>query len=91
MAVEGREESNREVYTRGGGGKLEFRFFSIIRHASTQLRMPVPRGMASQHLLTFERVLINKELLTRPPVTRVPVNNLFHKITNLINISLPDS
>ena len=32
-----------------------FVFFSIVRHASTQLRMPAPRGMASQHLWTFER------------------------------------
>ena len=30
-------------------------FFSIVRHASTQRRMPAPRGMANQHLRTFER------------------------------------
>ena len=29
---------------------------SIVRHASTQCRTPAPRGMASQHLRTFERV-----------------------------------
>ena len=28
-----------------------FVFFSIVRHSSTQLRTPVPRGMASQHHL----------------------------------------
>ena len=33
--------------------------FSIVRHASTQLRMPAPRGMASQHLQTFERFYLN--------------------------------
>ena len=31
-------------------------FFSIVRHASTKLRKPAPRGMASQHLRTFERI-----------------------------------
>ena len=49
--------------------------YSIVWHASTKLRTPLPRGMASQHLRTFERVLVNKELLTG---TRV--NNLFHII-----------
>ena len=31
--------------------KLDFRFFSIVLHT----RKPEPRGMASQHLQTFER------------------------------------
>ena len=45
---------------------LNFVFFlSIVRHASTQCRMPAPRGMASQHLRTFERVPVNKSLLTK--------------------------
>ena len=30
-------------------------FFSIVRYASTQGRMPAHRGMASQNLQTFER------------------------------------
>ena len=30
-------------------------FFSIVRHASKQRRKPATRGMASQHLWTFER------------------------------------
>ena len=61
-----------------------FFLFSIVRHASTQLRMPAPRGMASQHLRTFERVPVNKELLTGTVLVNkklltgtVPVNNLF--------------
>ena len=48
----------------GGGGQARRSFFSIVRHASTQRRTPAPRGMASQHLRTFERVPVNKELLT---------------------------
>ena len=40
-------------------------FFSIVRHASTQLRMPAPRGMASQHLQTFERGSGQKEVIVR--------------------------
>ena len=32
-------------------------FFCIVRHARTQRRTPAPRGMASQHLRTFERYL----------------------------------
>ena len=40
----------------GVGANTTFVFFSIVRHASTQLRTPAPRGMASQHLRTFERV-----------------------------------
>ena len=46
--------------------------------------MPAPRGMASQHLWTFERIPVNKELLTGTvPVNKkiltgtVPINNLF--------------
>ena len=39
----------------GRGCTLDFRFFSIVRHASTHLRKPATRGMASQHLRTFER------------------------------------
>ena len=40
--------------------KIMFRlsfFFSIVRHASTKLRTPAPRGMGSQHLRTFDRGL----------------------------------
>ena len=48
--------ADREVCT-GGSCKLDFRFFSIVRHASTQLRKPATRGIASQHLQTFERWL----------------------------------
>ena len=45
------------TYTHVGGCKLDFRFFlSIVRHASTQLRKPATRGMASQPLRTFERM-----------------------------------
>ena len=32
-------------------------YSSIVRHASTKRRTPTPRGMASQHLRTFERFL----------------------------------
>ena len=46
-----------ERYINGGvQGRLSF-FFSIVRYASTHLRKPAPRGMASQHLRTFERGL----------------------------------
>ena len=39
---------------------LAFLFcFSIVRHASTQHRMPAPSGMVSQHLRTFERCYLN--------------------------------
>ena len=76
-----------EVCTRGGVANQTFVFFSIVRHASTQRRTPAPRGMASQHLRTFERVPVNKELLTRTvPVNKksltgtVPVSNLFHTL-----------
>ena len=71
--------ANREVCI------LDFRFFlSIVQHASTQSSTPAPRGIASQHLRTFERVLVNKELLTGTvPFNKklftgsVLVNNLF--------------
>ena len=49
---------------KGGVANQTFVFFSIVRHASTQHRTPAPRGMASQHLGTFERVPVNKKLLT---------------------------
>ena len=35
---------------------------SVVLHASTQLRMPAPRGMASKHLLTFEKGLSENEI-----------------------------
>ena len=35
----------------------QFFSLSIVRHASTQLRKPATRGMASQHLRTFERAV----------------------------------
>ena len=57
---------------------------TIVQHSSTKHRMPAPRGMASHHLRTFERVPVNKELLTGTvPVNKklltgtVPVNNLY--------------
>ena len=37
-------------------------FFSNVRHASTQLRIPEPRGTASQHLWTFERGVSQNEI-----------------------------
>ena len=46
-----------EMYSiRGRGVQFRLSFFlSIVRHASTQRRTPAPRGMATQHLRTFER------------------------------------
>ena len=73
-------------YVHGGGGvqsRLSF-FLSIVLHASTKLRTPAPRGMAGQHLRTFERDPVNKELLTG---TRVLVNNLFLSIYQITYIS----
>ena len=74
----------------GGGCKIDFRFFSTVGHTSIQRRTPAPRGMASQHLLTFERALVNKELLTGTvPFNKklltctVLVNNLFLKLTKI--------
>ena len=45
------------TYTHLGGGANQTFVFSVLygRYASTQHRMPAPRGMASQHLRTFER------------------------------------
>ena len=54
-------------------GKVFFSSFSIVRQTSAQCRTPTPRGMASQHIRTFERVPVNKELLTGS----VLVNKLF--------------
>ena len=42
--------------------KPNFRVFSILRHASTQLKMQAPRGMASQHLWTFEIGVFQNEI-----------------------------
>ena len=57
--------------------------------------MKEPRDMASQHLRTFERVLVNKELLTSTVsvntkllIGTVLVNKLFPKENTLINIIL---
>ena len=72
--------ANREVCTctqwAWGGENYSFVFLSIVRHIISQHRTPAPRGIASQHLQTFERVLVNKELLTGT----VLVNNLFQTI-----------
>ena len=46
-----------------GGCKIDFRFFSIVRHASTQRRMLTP--MASQNLRIFERGLSHKKLTNK--------------------------
>ena len=66
--------------------------FSLL-YASTQRRKPEPRGMARQYLRTFERVPVNKELLTRSVLVNtklltgtVPVSNLFHLfLTHFLN------
>ena len=59
--------ANIEVCTRGrvcgGGGQIRLSVFSLLY--GTQRRKTAPGGMASQHLRTFERVLVNKELFTR--------------------------
>ena len=55
MGRSGRVLANREVCTRGWGCKLDFfPLLSIVWHASKQRRKPATRGMASQHLRTFE-------------------------------------
>ena len=56
---------NREVCTRGGGCKLDFQFFSLFYCMPAP--SSAPRGMASQHLRTVERVPVNKEFLTGTP------------------------
>ena len=43
-----------------GGFKLDFRFFSIVWHASKQRRKLATRGMGRQHLVTFERGVAQK-------------------------------
>ena len=40
--------------------RLTLVFFSIVRHASNQLRMPAPRGMSSQHLVWKKMLLLHK-------------------------------
>ena len=48
------------MYAGGGGVRVQARllfFFYIAQHASTQLRKAATRGMASQHLQTFEKGL----------------------------------
>ena len=40
-----------------------FFLFSIVRHTSTQRKTPAPRGIASQHLWTFERDLVSVPIL----------------------------
>ena len=57
---------------RGGGEGLQTRLlfiFSFVQHASTQIRKPATRGMASQHLWTFERGL-----------SQVPINTILYVI-----------
>ena len=76
-----------ERYICGGGVQFRLSFFlSIVLHASTQRRTPAPRGMASQHLRTSERVPVKTELLTctvsvfkKILIGTVLVNNLFLK------------
>ena len=72
--------------------RLSF-FFSNIRHASTQCRTPAPRGMASQHLRTFERVPAAYSLFagTVPAeyslfVGTVPAFNLFQMLKQNCNV-----
>ena len=66
----------------GGGGKLDFRFFSLLYGTPANIsRKPATGGMASQHLRTFERVPVNKELLTGT----VPVNKKLLTGTVLVN------
>ena len=55
------------------GGKVQIRLCFFLYCTACQHRTQAPRGMASQHLLTFERVPVNKKLLTGT----VPVNSLF--------------
>ena len=51
--------------TRGGGCLQDRRsFFSVVWHASTQHRMPALRGMANQHLWTFERSFVGHSMTT---------------------------
>ena len=47
---------HKKRHYRGGGVKLDFRLFFIVWLASTQCRKSATRGMASQHLQTFEKI-----------------------------------
>ena len=63
-------------------------FFSIVRHASTPCRTPAPRGMASQHLWTFEGVSLKKVPANKVLFGgTVPANSLF-ELNNKVSVPL---
>ena len=59
---------------------------TIVWNASTHRRTPAPRGMASQHLQTFERFPVNKSLLTRTVLANKSIltGSVFRSITSFL-------